>query len=248
MVELKKKKRKRKVKPRAGQIISQKVVVNLGKTAPRRRTGTQAKRSTQPQQVTYQNAPIPLTPDYSSRINDLRDEVVRHLSGVDKEAGRRRALDLRVEEGKQATSVQTERQDKPPPPRRTRSDSGMPRGELLRTAQARAEQRGFSMASVPIQTPAFAPPASAPPALAPPAPLKRQETPPRIVTMLETIEEKKRPGRQPGFKLTEEQKKKRSIIAADKKKREQEVLQKPTPLERFESAEEPAEIKPGTFV
>ena len=94
------------------------------------------------------------------------------------------------------------------------------------------------MASVPIETPA----------LTPPAPLKRQETPPRIVTMLETIEEKKRPGRQPGFKLTEEQKKKRSQIAADKKKREQEALQKPTPLERFESAEDPAEIKPGTFV
>ena len=238
MVELKKKKRKRKVKPRAGQVITQKVVVNLGKSAPRRRTGTQAKRSVQPQQVTYQNAPIPLTPDYSSRINDLRDEVVRHLSGIDKEAGRRRALDLRVEEGKQATSVQTERQDKPPPPRRTRSDSGMPRGELLRTAQARAEERGFSMASVPIETPA----------LAPPAPLKRQETPPRIVTMLQTIEEKRKPGRQPGFRLTEEQKKKRSQIAADKKKREEEALQKPTPLERFESAEEPAEIKPGTFV
>ena len=238
MVELKKKKRKRKVKPRAGQVITQKVVVNLGKSAPRRRTGTQAKRSVQPQQVTYQNAPIPLTPDYSSRINDLRDEVVRHLSGIDKEAGRRRALDLRVEEGKQATSVQTERQDKPPPPRRTRSDSGMPRGELLRTAQARAEERGFSMASVPIETPA----------LAPPAPLKRQETPPRIVTMLQTIEEKRKPGRQPGFRLTEKQKKKRSQIAADKKKREEEALQKPTPLERFESAEEPAEIKPGTFV
>ena len=226
MVELKKKKRKRKVKPRAGQVITQKVVVNLGKSAPRRRTGTQAKRSVQPQQVTYQNAPIPLTPDYSSRINDLRNEVVRHLSGVDKEAGRRRALDLRVEEGKQATSVQTERQDKPPPPRRTRSDSGMPRGELLRTAQARAEERGFSMASVPIETPA----------LAKPAPLKRQETPPRIVPMLQTIEEKRKPGRQPGFRLTEEQTKKRSQIAADKKKREQEA------------AEEPPEIKPGTFV
>ena len=84
MVE-KKKKRKRKVKPRVGQTITQKVIVNLGKTAPRRRTGTQAKRSVQPQQVTYQNSPIPLQPDYSSRINDLRDEVVRHLSGVDKE-------------------------------------------------------------------------------------------------------------------------------------------------------------------
>ena len=222
----KRKRRKAKTKPRAGQVITQKVIVNLGKSAPRRRTGTQAKRSVQPQQVTYQNSPIPLTPDYSSRINDLRDEVVKHLSGVDKEAGRRRALDLRVEEGKQATAVQSERQDKPPPPRRTRSDSGMPRGELLRTAQLRAEEQGFSMASVPIETPP----------LAKPSPLKRQETPPRIVTMLETIEEKKRPGRQPGFRLSEEQLKKRSQIAADKKKREQEA------------AEEPPEIKPGTFV
>ena len=238
MVELKKKRKRRKTKQKPTQTITQKVVVNLGKSAPRRRTGTQAKRSVQPQQVVYQQQPIALQPDYSSRINDLRDEVVRHLSGIDKEAGRRRALDLRVEEGKQATAVQSERQDKPPPPRRTRSDSGIPRGELLRTAQARAEERGFSMASVPIETPA----------LAPPAPLKRQETPPRIVTMLETIEEKRKPGRQPGFRLTEEQKKKRSQIAADKKKREQEALQRPAPLERFESAEDPAEIKPGTFV
>mgnify|MGYP003625934609 CR=1 FL=1 len=117
MVELKKKKRKRKVKPRAGQIISQKVVVNVGNKgySTKRRTGTQAKRSTQPQQVIYQNSPIPLQPNYSAQINDLRDEVVRHLSGVDKEAGRRRALDLRVEkkiakqEGMQGTDVQTER-------------------------------------------------------------------------------------------------------------------------------------------
>jgi len=73
----KRKRRKAKAKPRVGQIISQKVVVNVGKDAskPRRRTGTQAKRSVQPQQVVYQNAPIPLQPNYSSQINDLRDEV-----------------------------------------------------------------------------------------------------------------------------------------------------------------------------
>ena len=78
MVELKKKrKRKTKPKPRVGQVISQKVVVNVGKdvSKPRRRTGTQAKRSVQPQQVVYQPAPIPLQPNYSTEINDLRNEV-----------------------------------------------------------------------------------------------------------------------------------------------------------------------------
>ena len=116
MVELKKKRKRKATKPRAGQIISQKVVVNVGNKgySTRRRTGTQAKRSVQPQ-VIYQNVPIPLQPNYSAQINDLRDEVVKHLSGVDKEAGRRRALDLRVEkkiakqEGVQGTDVQTER-------------------------------------------------------------------------------------------------------------------------------------------
>ena len=196
MVELKKKKRKRKVKPRVGQTITQKVIVNIGKTAPRRRTGTQAKRSVQPQQVTYQNSPIPLTPDYSSRINDLRDEVVKHLSGVDKEAGRRRALELRIEEGKQSTSVQTERQDKPPPPRRTRSDVGVPRGELLRTAEKRAVERGFSLASVRTRTADIPPPPS----------LKRTATPTNIATLesiqkpqpLSAVVEEKRRGRPPG--------------------------------------------------
>ena len=151
MVEKRSKERKkRKRKAKAGQVITQKVTVNIGKTAPRRRTGTQAKRSVQPQQVTYQNSPIPLTPDYSSRINDLRDEVVKHLSGVDKVEGRRRALELRVEEGRQGTAVQTETQDRQ---RKVRSDVGVSRGELLRTAQARAEEKGFSLASVRVEPP-----------------------------------------------------------------------------------------------
>lgn len=151
MVEKRSKERKkRKRKAKAGQTITQKVIVNIGKTAPRRRTGTQAKRSVKPQQVTYQNSPIPLLPDYSSRINDLRDEVIKHLSSVDKEAGRRRALELREEEGRQGTAVQTETQDRP---RKVRSDVGVPRGELLRTASKRAEERGFALASVPVEQP-----------------------------------------------------------------------------------------------
>ena len=216
MVEKRSKERKkRKRKAKAGQVITQKVIVNLGNTAPRRRTGTQSKRSVQPQQVTYQNSPIPLQPDYSSRINDLRDEVVKHLSGVDKEAGRRRALDLRIEEGKQGTSVQTETQDRPPPPRRTRSDVGVPRGELLKTAQARAEERGFSLASVPIETPA----------LAKPAPLTRQQTPPRVVTMLETIAEaKKTRGRPPGSQNV-----KRKLVVKPKEGAEEEPSPQPEP-------------------
>ena len=151
MVEKRSKERKkRKRKPRVGQTISQKVIVNIGKGyGTKRRTGTQAKRSVQPQ-VIYQQQPVPLQPDYSSRINDLRDEVVRHLSGVDKEAGRRRALELRVEEGLQGTAVQSEIQDRP---RKVRSDVGVPRGELLRTASKRAEERGFALASVPVEQP-----------------------------------------------------------------------------------------------
>ena len=68
MVEKKDKERKRKKglkklkrKPRATQVISQKVTVNIGKgQTTKRRTGTQAKRSVQPQQVVYQNQPITL--------------------------------------------------------------------------------------------------------------------------------------------------------------------------------------------
>ena len=72
----KRKRRKAKTKPRVGQVISQKVVVNVGNKGygTKRRTGTQAKRSTQPQ-VVYQPAPIPLQPNYSTEINDLRNEV-----------------------------------------------------------------------------------------------------------------------------------------------------------------------------
>lgn len=72
----KRKRRKAKAKPRVGQVISQKVVVNVGNKGygTKRRTGTQAKRSTQ-QQVVYQPAPIPLQPNYSTEINDLRNEV-----------------------------------------------------------------------------------------------------------------------------------------------------------------------------
>ncbi len=71
-----KKRKRRKAKARVGQVISQKVVVNVGNKGygSKRRTGTQAKRSTQPQ-VVYQPAPIPLQPNYSTEINDLRNEV-----------------------------------------------------------------------------------------------------------------------------------------------------------------------------
>jgi len=147
MVEKKDKERKKKKvpkklkrKPRATQVISQKVTVNIGKgQTTKRRTGTQAKRSVQPQQVVYQNQPIPLIPDYSAQLNDLRNEVKTHLSGVNKEEGRRRAIELReqhdaqmvrdelarrvaFQEGTQETAVQTERQFEPaqrpetPPP------------------------------------------------------------------------------------------------------------------------------------
>ena len=122
----KKMKRKRKTRAKSGQVITQKVTVNIGGYGTKRRTGTQAKRSVQPQ-VIYQQQPIPLQPDYSSQLNDLRNEVRTHLSGVDKEDGRRRAIELReqynaqmvqdelarriaVQEGIQGTAPQTQRE------------------------------------------------------------------------------------------------------------------------------------------
>lgn len=118
MVEVKKK-RKRKAKPRAGQVISQKVVVNVGNKgySTRRRTGTQAKRSTQPQ-VIYQNAPIPLMPDYSSQLNDLRNEVrasrIVSIAQPEQRTGiiapREKIEKIAKQEGVQGTDVQTERE------------------------------------------------------------------------------------------------------------------------------------------
>ena len=75
--ERKKKKgpKKLKRKQRATQVISQKVIVNLGKGyGTKRRTGTQNKRSVQPQ-VIYQPSPIPLQPNYSTQLNDLQTQV-----------------------------------------------------------------------------------------------------------------------------------------------------------------------------
>jgi len=118
MVEAKKK-RKRKAKPRAGQVISQKVVVNVGNKgySSRRRTGTQSKRSTQPQ-VIYQNAPIPLMPDYSSQLNDLRNEVrasrIVSIAQPEQRTGiiapKEKIEKIAKQEGMQGTEVQTERE------------------------------------------------------------------------------------------------------------------------------------------
>lgn len=118
MVEVKKK-RKRKAKPRAGQVISQKVIVNVGNKgySTRRRTGTQSKRSTQPQ-VIYQNAPIPLIPDYSSQLNDLRNEVrasrIVSIAQPEQRTGiiapREKIEKIAKQEGMQGTDVQTERE------------------------------------------------------------------------------------------------------------------------------------------
>ena len=118
MVEKRSKERKkRKRKVRVGQTITQKVIVNLGNTAPRRRTGTQAKRSVQPQQVTYQNSPIPLIPDYSSQLNDLRNEVrasrIVSIAQPEQRTGiiapKEKIEKIAKQEGMQGTDVQTER-------------------------------------------------------------------------------------------------------------------------------------------
>tara|TARA_R110001606_G_scaffold135281_1_gene272212 strand:- start:596 stop:1279 length:684 start_codon:yes stop_codon:yes gene_type:complete len=72
----KRKRRKAKPKAKAGQVITQKVVVNVGKSVPKRKrtTGTQARRSVQPE-IRYQPAPIPLQPNYSTQINDLTRKI-----------------------------------------------------------------------------------------------------------------------------------------------------------------------------
>ena len=72
----KRKRRKAKPKAKAGQTITQKVVVNVGKDVPKRKrtTGTQAKRSVQPE-IRYQPAAIPLQPNYSTLINDLTRKI-----------------------------------------------------------------------------------------------------------------------------------------------------------------------------
>jgi len=119
MVEIKKKRKRRKTKPKPNQVISQKVVVNVGNKgySTRRRTGTQSKRSTQPQ-VIYQNAPIPLIPDYSSQLNDLRNEVrasrIVSIAQPEQRTGiiapREKIEKIAKQEGVQGTNVQTERE------------------------------------------------------------------------------------------------------------------------------------------
>ena len=80
------KKQRKKGRKAVGQTQSQKQSVNIffdgkpsvskkKKKQRARRTGTQANRSVQPQRVVYQNQPIPLQPNYSTEINDLRNEV-----------------------------------------------------------------------------------------------------------------------------------------------------------------------------
>ena len=122
MVEVKKKKGpkklKRKAKPRPSQVISQKVIVNLGKGyATKRKTGTQAKRNTQPQ-VIYQQNPIPLQPNYSSQINELRNEVIASRRNQEHNTGNLLGQrEVALQEGIQETNVQTERQMSFEPPR-----------------------------------------------------------------------------------------------------------------------------------
>ena len=113
MVEKKKKKVKRKTKPRVGQVITQKVTVNIGKGyGTKRRTGTQAKRSV-PHQVVYQQQAIPLQPNYSSQINDLRDEVKRLAPNPIIEPQPRvpeKVKEIAKQEGVQGTDVKTEQE------------------------------------------------------------------------------------------------------------------------------------------
>ena len=119
--KMRKKKKKQKpvkpTKPNIQQKISQSVIVNLGGKKYQRKKTTQAKRSSVPQTVVYQNNPIPLQPNYSAQINDLRNEVIasqrtRQVNPAHNTGNLlgQREVALRVQEGLQETGVQTERQ------------------------------------------------------------------------------------------------------------------------------------------
>jgi len=253
----KRKRRKAKAKPRAGQVITQKVTVNIGKgQTTKRRTGTQANRSVQPQQVVYQNAPIPLQPNYSSQINDLRDEVRTHLSGVNLEDGRRRAIELReqhdaqmvreelsrrvaFQEGTQGTAVQAERNFEP-------AQRPEPTPPLQAT---QAPQVGIALGT-PVQGQRIAKPE---PLGAGGGGRSTSETEPRVPKQRRTkleVQGARSQSIEPFIKrkitltLTKEQKKKKDEILASAKKRSQgaaeEEIEDAGELERFASAEDPS--------
>ena len=124
--KMRKKKKKQKpvklTKPNFQQKISQSVIVNLGGKKYQRKKTTQAKRSSVPQTVVYQNNPIPLQPNYSAQINDLRNEVIatqrsRQVNPSHNTGNLLGQREVALQEGLQETAVQTERQ--------MVSDSGM---------------------------------------------------------------------------------------------------------------------------
>ena len=156
MVEKKDKERKKKGpkklkrKPRATQVISQKVTVNIGKSKSTRATRggqVQDKRTQQPQ-VIYQPAAVPVQAnqqDVLTRLNDFRDEV-KVQRQHDMEGHRRQAADLvrmmniRRAEGEQRTAVQTERQDATPS--FTEADSPPPVAEAKAPAKRSGRPKG----------------------------------------------------------------------------------------------------------
>jgi hypothetical protein len=117
--KMRKKKKKQKpvklTKPNFQQKISQSVIVNLGGKKYQRKKTTQAKRSSVPQTVVYQNNPIPLQPNYSAQINDLRNEVIatqrsRQVNPSHNTGNLLGQREVALQEGLQETGVQTERQ------------------------------------------------------------------------------------------------------------------------------------------
>ena len=163
MVEKKDKKRKKLPKKlkrkqaRPTQVISQKVVVNIGKSKSTRATRggqVQDKRTQQPQ-VIYQPAAVPVQAnqqDVLTRLNDFRDEV-KVQRQHDMEGHRRQAADLvrmmniRRAEGEQRTAVQTERQDAPPPVAEAKAPakrSGRPKGSKNRPKPSDLVETGVS--------------------------------------------------------------------------------------------------------
>ena len=242
-----KKRKRRKTKPKAGQVITQKVVVNVGKSVPKRKRMTQAKRSVQPE-IRYQPAAIPLQPNYSTQINDLTrkiEEPTKNLKDLQNQ--------LTLYAGPRFQPPPAQPPVEPPAqPRQARGRSSTRRRSL--SIKADPEPTGFqpknafvSGAEAPVvtQTPKITELPQTPTEIA--AGLKRRPGRPSNAeiaarqaaedTTQSRIEEHAKPGKQP--KLTPEQKKKRDELRA----RQAALKTKPDPLDKddeFVSAEDPA--------
>jgi len=142
MVDKLKRKRKKR-STRTTQSQSQKVIVNIGGYTRKTKPRTGGGRSSQPQ-VIYQPAPIPLQPNYSTEINDLRREV---KANREQPQGNRTG-NLAFKEGVQGGVVQAERLGGVASQSRLVNALDLPKPELMRSPSSQSLS-GFSMTGQP---------------------------------------------------------------------------------------------------